>query len=563
MAGFTVGEVLASRFELRRRLGAGGLAEVFAAHDRVSDSEVAIKILHPHVAEDRDLAERFRRELAVTRALVHPGIVRVFDLHEHEGRPFFSMELLHGRTLADRLREGRLPPDEARRITRDLTSALKVAHHGGVIHRDLKPQNVFLTDAGVVKLLDFGLARIAGQSRLTTQSAVMGTPGYVAPELFAGQRPDARADIYSLGATWFEMVTGRKPLATSDPYEMARLQRERPPSARRLVPELPIEDDASIYRMLEPDPEQRFLDTEQLLRALGGELVPLPPHTPPPITAGELDVLVHSMVRPQELLRGRSSIQLVLERLGAEASTSWRLRLAGAGQAVLVSGASRRTAEAAAAVCAEHGLPATIRDSKNRPWTEELLARHGGWLLALGCGGLGYLGAVIWDLPGRLTAGAILLGAGIGYVFSWGLRPPASAAPLTGLPAQDSSVARLAGGIARRAARLKLDRANFSDEEQKLLDHLTQAADEASELARRYSTTPAEVTTEAGELGQLDKVTNRLLEIATALDDALSVSAAGSQSRALRRLRDDVTAAEQALPELKAMGEVPPPPKAP
>src|SRR5207237_489085 len=133
--------------------------------------------LHDPLAQHPALSARFRREMAVTRSLDHPAIVRVFDLHEHDGRPFFSMEILRGRTLASRLAEGPLPPPEARRIAGAVCEALRPAHRAGIVHRDLKPQNVFLCDDGGVKLLDFGLARVAGQARLTAQSMVMGTPG--------------------------------------------------------------------------------------------------------------------------------------------------------------------------------------------------------------------------------------------------------------------------------------------------------------------------------------------------------------------------------------------------
>src|SRR5215475_8648799 len=131
-----------------------------AATDRATGAEVAVKLLHAHLARDAATCERFRRELAIARSLEHPGIVRVFDLHEHQGRPAISMELLRGRTLHERLLlEGPLPPQEARRIAREICCALRAAHHEGIVHRDLKPQNVFLTSAGAVKILDFGLAR--------------------------------------------------------------------------------------------------------------------------------------------------------------------------------------------------------------------------------------------------------------------------------------------------------------------------------------------------------------------------------------------------------------------
>src|SRR5438132_7211716 len=191
--------LLAGRFEVLRPMGTGGLAEVIAARDRVTGQEVAVKLLHIHLAREPEVAERFRREMAVTRGLDHPGIVRVFDLHEHEGRPFFTMELLRGETLAQRLKQGPIPSAEARRIAASAAAALQSAHRAGVVHRDIKPHNIFLTSEGTVKLLDFGLARVAGWARLTAQSTVMGTPGYIAPELLGGSGADARADIYSLG----------------------------------------------------------------------------------------------------------------------------------------------------------------------------------------------------------------------------------------------------------------------------------------------------------------------------------------------------------------------------
>src|SRR6267143_489733 len=261
-----------------------------------------------HLVQDPGTRERFRRELSIARSLEHPGIVRVFDLHAHQDRPFISMELLHGRTLHQRLlQDGPLPAEEARRIAQAICSALRAAHREGVMHRDLKPQNVFLTHAGTVKVLDFGVARLAGQSRLTAQNALSGTPGYIAPEVLAGQAGDARADLYALGAIWFEMLSGRRWSDSSAP---------------------PIE---------------------------GRDAVPPPPPAALPLSAGDYDVLVHDVVRPRAPL---GPIDRVLERLGTRAPLRWKWRLLGAGQAVLVSGASRRTAEAAAALCAAQGLPA-------------------------------------------------------------------------------------------------------------------------------------------------------------------------------------------------------------
>ncbi|HZX96137.1 MAG TPA: serine/threonine-protein kinase [Myxococcales bacterium] len=467
-----------------RRIGAGGLAEVFAARDRATSAEVAVKVLHAHLAQDTLVCERFRRELAIARSLDHPGIVRVFDLHEHQGRPFISMELLRGRTLHERLvRGGPMAPAEARRVTLEICAGLRAAHREGVIHRDLKPHNVFLTDGGAVKLLDFGLARAAGQTRITSASAVAGTPGYIAPEILAGERGDARADLYALGATWFEMLT-------CTPWSS---------SAAR-----PIEgrDGEALRRALEPDPELRFLDAGQFLRALGGGTVPPALSARPPLSSGEYDVVVHDVVRPRAPLR---AVDEVLERLGTRAPSLWKLRLLGAGRAVLVSGASRRTAEAAAALCASHGLPATVRPFALRPRSEEWLARHGPWLLALLGGALTIALAALFGESARWTA----LGLLAGYVLSWGLHPPASAAPLSGLPEQESAMSRLAQGVARRASMLRKRRPHLAG--------LVREA-EAAVLAAHHSANAAA----SGDDAQVQ----RLLELAATLDDALALEPA-------------------------------------
>jgi hypothetical protein len=512
MGGVSAADVLSGRFEVIRRIGAGGLAEVFAARDRTSGAQVAIKILHAHLAEDRDLADRFRREMSVTRALDHPAIVRVFDLHEHEGRPFFSMELLQGQTLQERLLgSGALEPGEARRIARDICAALQASHRAGVVHRDLKPQNVFITGTGAVKLLDFGLARVAGQTRLTSKTAVPGTPGYIAPELLLGQRADPRADLYSLGATFFEMLTGRRPFVSSDPYDLARLVREAPPRDRQLDPRIGPEDEEILRRALDK-------------------------------------------VRPLELFAPRAPIDRVLDRLGGHPASTWKWRLLGAGQAVLVSGASRRTAEAVASVCAEHGLPATVRSVASRPRFEEWIARNGSWALALFCA---FCFGVVWYFLGWDTEWGAALGAASGYVLSWGLRPPPSAAPLAGQPGQDSSMARLADGIARRAERLQRERPELPAEMQGAVDRLVQAAGDAAKVARKFTAAEPDVQDSSPSLRSADLLTLRLLEIAAALDDALTAADGneGTASALLRRIEHDAEVAQHAMPDVRALEE--------
>jgi len=384
------GMMLSSRFELVRRLGAGGLAEVWVAKDRVAGAEVAVKALHEHLAADAGLVERFRREMAVTRGLHHPGIVRVFDLYEHEGRPFFTMELLRGRSLAEALRAGALPADEARRIARQIAVALQAAHRAGVVHRDLKPHNVWLTETGAVKLLDFGLARAAGWARLTAQSTVLGTPGYMAPEVLSGQGADARADLYALGATLFEMLTGKRAFPSADAYTALRRKHEAPPDPGPQVGEA---ERSLVRRALDPDPEKRFLDAGQMLRELDGERAPPALAAPPPLTAGGFDVVVGYVGGPFGARKHKKALARVTARLGADAPRDgWRLFQSTRGRNTLVCGASRETADAVAALCLEEGIPVAIEPTRPPGRIRRFLARHGRSLgAALGAAAAGLL----------------------------------------------------------------------------------------------------------------------------------------------------------------------------
>ena len=569
------GMLVGGRFEIIRRLGAGGLAEVFLARDRVSGQEVALKALHAHLAEDAAMASRFRREMATTRGLDHPGIVRVFDLHEHEGRPFFSMELLRGRTLAQRLAEGPLRADEARGIARQVVEALRAAHRAGVVHRDLKPQNVFLTEGGAVKLLDFGLARVAGQARLTAASTVMGTPGYIAPELLSGAEADARADIYSFGATFFEMLTGQRAFPGGDPYQV--LQRQRAGA-----PEMPGADAADaevVRRALEPDAERRFLDAEQMLRSLSGEAVPAPPEPQPALSAGQFDVIVHHKGMGQGKL-----LRTILATLGARPATrGWRARLAIDGKNRLVAGADRDTAEMVAALCKQHGLPATVAPARRRwrglEWLAGRCNRIGLALASIAPAWVIVYLAQRWRGPPHEGWPAFFWEALV--VFSCmflavyapvaGALGVAAAPPLRDLPAGDPALRRLVQGIARRVARLRERVAAQPAAQRMILDDLLREALHteavaASLMERAQPAGPALPDAELPPHGTArDKVAGRLLEIAAALDESLAVAEQPAPdltvaSGALARLRGEIDFARQALPEVKAAeGERPPP----
>jgi hypothetical protein len=279
------GTRLHGRFELVEPLGAGGVATVWRARDLEAGRDVALKVLHPHLRGERIVCERFRREVGIARSLDHPNVVRAHALYEDEGAISFSMELLEGRTLKEELlARGPLPLAEVRRIAHACLEALGAAHAAGIVHRDFKPQNVLLGRAGEVKLLDFGFARVANAAGLTTRSLVLCTPDYAAPELVQGHPVDGRADLYALGVTLYEVLTGRLPYRGSTPFELLRQHLEAPPPPlRSLRSDVDPRMEGLVQRLLEKAPEGRFATSEAALHALTASL----PSSPrPAVTEG-------------------------------------------------------------------------------------------------------------------------------------------------------------------------------------------------------------------------------------------------------------------------------------
>ena len=227
--------VINDRYELSKRIGRGGMADVFLGRDRLLDRQVAIKVLFPEFAIDPNFVERFRREAQAAANLSHPNIVSVYDWGKHSGTYFIAMEFVDGRTLADILRSnGHITAKQAAEIASEVAAALNFAHEAGLVHRDIKPANILIGSNGQVKVADFGIARAmnsATESNLTQAGAVMGTATYFSPEQAQGAQPDPRSDLYSLGIVMYEMVAGRPPVHRREPGEHRLQAGPRPPAA--------------------------------------------------------------------------------------------------------------------------------------------------------------------------------------------------------------------------------------------------------------------------------------------------------------------------------------------
>ncbi|HEU4996018.1 MAG TPA: serine/threonine-protein kinase, partial [Gemmatimonadaceae bacterium] len=271
---------LAGEYSLQRELGRGGMGVVYLARDVQLDRDVAIKVLPAHLAQNTEARERFIREARTAAGLSHPHIVPIHRVSEAGGFVFFVMSYVDGETLGDRLRtRGPLPPAEATRVMREVAWALAYAHGRGIVHRDVKPDNILLEAAtGRALVTDFGIAHGGATTVTTTDPGkVMGTAHFMSPEQAADQPIDGRSDIYALGVVGYLSVSGRLPFeSTNLPALLLRQATETPPSVMRAAPGLPPAFGAAIDRCLALDPDERFADGEALAEALAP-----PPDTRP------------------------------------------------------------------------------------------------------------------------------------------------------------------------------------------------------------------------------------------------------------------------------------------
>lgn len=262
--------IVAGRYRLERVLGQGGMALVYLATDLTLNRPVAVKLLREQFAADPSFVERFQREARAAATLSHPNIVAVYDLGMDNGTRFIVMEYVQGETLHEVIqREAPLPAARIVRIGTQLADALAYAHSRGIIHRDVKPQNILITRDGWVKVMDFGIAAAAGESSLTLPGTVVGTANYISPEQAEGYGVGPASDVYSAGVVLYEMATGRPPFRASHPMAVARMHvDDPPPRPAALNPALPPGLESIILRALAKDPARRFASAGDLSRAL-------------------------------------------------------------------------------------------------------------------------------------------------------------------------------------------------------------------------------------------------------------------------------------------------------
>ncbi len=270
-----MGALVSGRYRMETRIERGGMATVYRARDEILGRDVAVKVMHPSLANDPTFAERFRWEAQNAARLSHPNIVPVYDcgtFNDTGGEPYIVMELVEGTTLRSLLeRFGRLDPPTVRHVAKGIAAALDHSHSKGIVHRDVKPENVLVTPDGQVKVVDFGIAKALGPQaiRLTTDRPV-GTIAYVAPEQLSGSDVDGRADVYALGAMTYEMLTGQAPFRGDTPQAVAVARLQNP----TLTPGISPVIDAAVARATADRPEDRFAAPGEFAHALGDDASP-------------------------------------------------------------------------------------------------------------------------------------------------------------------------------------------------------------------------------------------------------------------------------------------------
>ncbi|MGH9702543.1 MAG: serine/threonine-protein kinase, partial [Candidatus Acidiferrales bacterium] len=270
---FDTGAVIGGRYEVLQLLGEGGMGAVYKVRDTAVDRLIALKVIRPDLASRPEILARFKQELILARQVTHKNVIRLFDLGEADGVKFITMDFIEGRDLKSLLKErGKLPSGEAVKIIAQVCRALDAAHSEGVVHRDLKPQNIMLDANGRVTVMDFGIARSAAMPGMTQTGALIGTPEYMSPEQARGQPVDARSDLFTLGIIFYELLTGSTPhhADTAMATLLKRTQEKAQPPIE-LEPTIPQGISDVVMKCLEIDPDVRYSHADEIIDDLGDE----------------------------------------------------------------------------------------------------------------------------------------------------------------------------------------------------------------------------------------------------------------------------------------------------
>ncbi len=264
------GKVLGGRYEIVELLGEGGMGAVYKARDRELDRLVALKVIHPELARNPQILQRFKQELILARQITHKNVIRIFDLGAADGIKFITMEYVEGQDLKSLLRQGqKFTAEDAAGIIQQVCRALNAAHVANVVHRDLKPQNIMLDKQGKVLVMDFGIARSMEMSGLTQTGTLMGTPEYMSPEQAKGEEIDARSDLFTLGVIFYELLVGKVPFQAETPFKtMLKRTQERAVPPIELNPGVPAFMNDVVMRCLEVDPQLRYQSALEILKDL-------------------------------------------------------------------------------------------------------------------------------------------------------------------------------------------------------------------------------------------------------------------------------------------------------
>ncbi|WP_338872899.1 protein kinase [Spirosoma sp. SC4-14] len=261
---------LIHHYRIESLLGEGGMGTVYRAIDTHLERPVAVKMLHTHLVNQVSFMERFRNEALILARLNHPNIAVVYNFLQDSSDYFMAMEYVEGDSLETLIRKGgALPPAIAAEITRQGLEGLAHAHRKGILHRDIKPANLMITPEGAIKLMDFGIARVTGEQRLTQANRIVGTLEYMAPELVQGESPSPASDIYAMGILLYELLSGKLPFASRTDYAlMQAIIREKPIPLRKLNTQIPKELEAIVLKALDKNPAKRFADAKEFQKAL-------------------------------------------------------------------------------------------------------------------------------------------------------------------------------------------------------------------------------------------------------------------------------------------------------